>query len=72
MKLSTSRQDVERSGVSDEKEFQIRTTAQAFDILSSGIYSDPIMAVIRELSCNAYDSHVEAGKADVPFEVHQP
>ena len=72
MKLQTQRQEVERIGVEGEQAFQIKTTAQAFDILSSGIYSDPIMAVIRELSCNAYDSHVEAGKGDTPFEVHLP
>lgn len=52
--------------------FAIKTTAKAFEILSSGIYSNKIRAVIRELSCNAYDSHVEAGKADTPFKLHLP
>ena len=72
MKVNQHVHDVERIGVEGEQEFKIRTTAKAFDILSSGIYSDPIMAVIRELSCNAYDAHVEAGKADTPFEIHLP
>lgn len=72
MKLDTKKQDVTRSGVETENTAQIKVTAAAFDILSSGIYSDPIMAVIRELSCNAYDSHCEAGRADVPFEIHLP
>lgn len=52
--------------------FAIKTTAKAFEILSSGIYSNKIRAVIRELSCNAYDSHVEAGKPEVPFKLHLP
>lgn len=53
-------------------EFKIRNSAKAFSILSSGLYSNKIKAIIRELSCNALDSHVGAGKADVPFEVHLP
>lgn len=28
--------------------------------------------MIRELSCNAKDAHVDAGKGDVPFEIHLP
>jgi hypothetical protein len=53
-------------------EFKIRNSARAFSILSSGLYSNKIRAIIRELSTNACDSHVGAGKADVPFEVHLP
>lgn len=50
----------------------IKTTSKAFQILSSTLYSNKIRAVIRELCCNAYDSHVAAGKEDVPFEVKLP
>jgi len=53
-------------------EFSIKASAKAFQILSDGLYSDKIKAIIRELACNAYDSHVEAGKKDIPFEVHLP
>lgn len=52
--------------------FTIAATGKAFRILSDGLYSDKIVAVIRELSCNAYDSHVAAGKPDMPFEIHIP
>lgn len=72
MKLHKEYGNVERVGVSDENSFQIKTTAKAFDILSSGLYSDPILAVIRELSTNAYDAHIAAGKTEVPFDVHLP
>ena len=47
-------------------------SAKAFSILSSGLYANKIRAIIRELSTNAYDSHVAAGCADRPFEVHLP
>jgi hypothetical protein len=60
------------SNVSSTKEFNIRTSSKAFAILSSGIYSDKIRAIVRELSCNAWDSHVEANKTHLKFEVHLP
>ena len=74
MKVQTQVQTVERIGIdaSDESTFGLAVTAEAFEILSAGIYTDPILAVIRELSCNAYDSHVAAGKKDEPFELHLP
>ena len=53
-------------------EFRIRNSAKAFNILSSGLYANKIRAIIRELSCNAVDSHVAAGKSDTPFDVHLP
>jgi hypothetical protein len=52
--------------------FKIKTSAKLFDILSSGIYKDKILAVIRELSCNAYDAHVVAKKQHVPFKIMLP
>lgn len=64
--------DIERGDVAAEGAFTIKATAKAFDILSSGLYSDKIGAVVRELSCNAHDSHVAAGKGDVPIEICLP
>lgn len=60
------------SNVASTGEFKIKNSARAFSILSSGLYSNKIKAIIRELSCNAVDSHCAANKADVPFEVHLP
>ena len=53
------------SNVGEVGEFRIRNSAKAFNILSSGLYANKIRAIIRELSCNAVDSHVAAGKSGV-------
>lgn len=60
------------SNVGEIGEFRIRNSAKAFSILSSGLYANKIRAIIRELSCNACDSHTAAGKVDTPFDVHLP
>jgi len=60
------------SNVGATTDFKIKATAKSFRILADGLYANKIRAVIRELSCNAYDSHVAAGKPDLPFDVHLP
>ena len=72
MKLHAGTNVIEKSGQFEESKFSIEASSKAFFILSDGLYSNKILAVVRELSTNAYDSHVEAGKADVPFDVHIP
>jgi hypothetical protein len=36
------------------------------------MYSDPVMAVVREYSANAVDSHVFCGKSDTPIDIVVP
>jgi hypothetical protein len=60
------------SNVGQIGEFRIRNSAKAFSILSSGLYANKIRAIVRELSCNAVDSHVAAGRSNTPFDVHLP
>lgn len=72
MKLDVSVNEVTLSNVGATGEFRIKNSAKAFKILSDGLYSNKIRAIIRELSCNALDSHIAAGKVDVPYEVHLP
>jgi hypothetical protein len=50
----------------------IEANSVMFDLLSSRLYSNKPLAVVREISTNAYDSHVVAGKASMPFKVHLP
>ena len=60
------------NGIGGSNAFTIKTNAKMFEMLSSKIYTDKILAPIRELSCNAYDAQVEAGKADIPIIIHMP
>lgn len=73
MKLNTAPDNpVTMGGIAHVSEFRIRNSAKAFGILSSGLYANKIRAIIRELSCNAVDSHVAAGRPDSTFDVHLP
>lgn len=73
MKLTNGGSNVLGShGVQDEAAFQIKTSAHAFRILSSGLYSDKTAAVLREVGCNAADSHIVSGQPDRPIEVKLP
>lgn len=51
--------------------FQLKSNPRMFQILSDGIYSDKISAVVRELSCNAFDSNKTA-RSPRPFTVNVP
>lgn len=72
MRLHSERLHVEKSANIVEQAFTIKATAKAFGILSSGLYSDKILAILRELSCNAWDAHVAAKNTATPFEIKLP
>ncbi|MCJ8274205.1 MAG: hypothetical protein MJK04_33015, partial [Psychrosphaera sp.] len=46
--------------------------AHIFNVLRNQLYSDKILAVIREYSANAIDAHVEMDKASTPIKVTLP
>jgi len=71
MITSITSRSVQRSNDFQESSFKIAANGKAFKILSDGLYQDKIKAIIRELSCNAYDAHIEA-KNESPFEIHLP
>lgn len=72
MKITQVEDAIERGNTGMEKTFKIQANSRAFQILSSNLYANKIKAVIRELSCNALDSHVAAGRVGTPFDVHLP
>lgn len=51
--------------------YTIKASAKAFHILSTSLYTDSKLAIIRELACNARDSHKEAGVTK-PWRLHLP
>lgn len=55
-----------------EQNFKIAMNSKTFRLLSDTLYSDKIKAIIRELSCNAYDAHVEANNLKETFDVKLP
>lgn len=51
------------------KNFNFELNGKTFKALFSDIYTDKIGSVVREIASNCRDSHVEAGKANVPFDI---
>ncbi len=74
MKLDLGNEKVVVSGTADQFGFGIEQDGLAtiIDIVSNRIYSDKILAVIREYSCNASDANKEAGKAKTPIRITLP
>ena len=52
------------------EEFGIAQTAEFFTVLSDTMYSNKPLAVIREVLCNAWDSHIVSGNTDKPVIVN--
>jgi len=73
--ITTSRQTTLKQS-DDFKSFQFGIKesglSHIFNVLRNQLYSDKVLAVIREYSCNAVDAHIEVGKTDVPIKVTLP
>lgn len=66
MQVSHANDHVTHAVIGGKKsiEFGISNSAEFFNILSSTLYKDQILAVVREVLCNAWDAHIEAGCTD--------
>jgi len=64
MKLAIQTNTVTSSGVKAEANFGLEFNSKIARMLSEQIYSDPILAVVREYLCNAFDAHTMVGKPD--------
>ena len=71
MKLADRTVEIHSQGIDSSNQFSIAQTSKMFKILSDSLYSDKVMAVIRELSTNANDAHVASGNRN-PFKVTLP
>lgn len=72
MKLLNEAAPVETFGVTETSSFSIAMNSKAFRVLSDTLYQNKLGSIVREISCNAYDAHVMAGKPEVPFVIHLP
>ena len=73
MILEQNRQAIETNISNQAKTFTIEANAEMFHMLSSGLYTNKIKAVVRELSTNAVDAMIAKGTIqDKQFEVHLP
>ena len=63
---------VNKSDTFESANFRIESSPEAFRILSDGLYSNKVKAVIRELSTNAVDSLIDAGTQHLGYETHLP
>lgn len=72
MLLNTTQFDGMISNIGVQKNFGFASNGKAFRTLFDTLYQDKIGSIVREVSCNAYDAHVFAGKGDIPFEIHLP
>lgn len=65
---------VSSSPVAASAEFGIslKDSAHIMTILRDTLYSDKVLAVLREYGANAWDAHRDSGKADLPIKVTLP
>lgn len=69
-----TRHRLRTGGASRVAKFGLSTddSAHIMTILRDTLYTDRILAVLREYASNAWDAHREAGKPDLPIEVKLP
>lgn len=72
MKLHNESAVLESSGLTEQKSFAVNThSAKLFDILQNSMYTDKVLAPVREYLCNALDAHTQIGNT-APFDVYLP
>ena len=74
MKPQKSSVSVASHGIQDTVTFGIKESGMAhiMGVLRNQLYSDKVLAVVREYTCNAVDANVEAGRGDSPITVTLP
>lgn len=56
----------------ESNRFNLEVNSKIYDMLLTKLYKNKEGAVIRELACNAWDSHIEAGNQATPFDMQIP
>lgn len=71
METNIAKRNIESTFTAEKQNFTIEASAKAFQILSSNLYTDKPLAIVRELSANALDAHMQA-KEKRPFSITLP
>jgi hypothetical protein len=72
MLLERENRTVESVGIQEVARATIKTSPKIFNFFADQTYANKPRAICRELVANAFDSHVMAGKGEVPVEVWLP
>jgi hypothetical protein len=74
MKILEEPIEIQSKGITKAVSFGIKQTglAHILNVLRNQLYSDKILAVVREYTANAIDANREAGNEDLPIEVTMP
>lgn len=74
MKPQYATTDLQVVGGLSSKKFDVHEGSEAhlFRILRDYLYSNKILAVLREYGSNAWDAHRDAGKPDLPIKISLP
>ena len=74
MRTDADKREVQSTGVQARGTFGIsmRNQAHIMEILRDTLYSDKVLAVLREYGANAWDAHRMSRKANVPIKVTMP
>jgi hypothetical protein len=71
MQVSNVQEHVSHAVISPKEtiSFGISDSPEFFQILSSSLYTNQKLAVVREVLCNAWDAHIVSGRTDRPVQV---
>ena len=74
MKLHKTDRQIDTSGISEKGSFGIDREDMSFiaRLLRDDMYSDKMLAVVREYSTNAVDAHQKAGIGETPIRIKVP
>ena len=72
MQLTSVATNVKHSNIGQITVCKMEANPYAYRMMMDGMYQNKRGSMVREICCNASDSHTQAGKRDVPFIVHLP
>lgn len=71
MIINTETNKTKTSSNASGSAMTVNITGTSFNFILDNLYTQPHRAIVRELSCNAWDAHVQAGNL-VPFHIQVP